>query len=225
MLYAESNNTEELQELIALLDDSTYIVPDDVRDSLAKNGRAALLAKMYQRRGDTAALLDLYIQLAEGTIIDRSVSDPVREVTALLRSSREPELVRKHVVWLLRRDPDSGIKVTLSTNAALGTDRMIYTASHRHSITKTSFIIRGHQPSFRSYQRQCRCWTSFSRILGTPEANQGPSTTYSVGYELHDSSHQRIERPSMAREGKGYSKVLSRLRSASFNSLPIILGV
>jgi len=111
MLYAGSNDSDESQELQILLDESPHIVFDEVRDTLAKNGRAGMLARVYERRGNRPALIDLYIKVAEGVLIDPSISNPVGEVAVLLRGSQDRNFVRRHALWLLKRDAESGLRV------------------------------------------------------------------------------------------------------------------
>lgn len=114
MLYASSDDSDESQELKILLDESPHIIFDEVRDTLAKNGRAGLLARIYQRRGNRPALIDLYIKVAEGVLVDPSIANPVGEVAALLRGSQDRKFVRRHALWLLKRDPESGLRVRIN---------------------------------------------------------------------------------------------------------------
>jgi hypothetical protein len=114
MLYASSDDSDELHELQTLLDESPHIIFDEVRDTLAKNGRAGLLARIYERRGNKPALIDLYIKVAEGVLVDPSITNPVGEVAALLRGSQDRKLVRQHALWLLKRDVENGLKVRIN---------------------------------------------------------------------------------------------------------------
>jgi hypothetical protein len=114
MLYASSDDSDESQELQILLDESTHLIFDEVRDTLAKNGRAGLLARLYERRGNRPALIDLYIKVAEGILVDPSIANPVGEVAALLRGSQDRKLVRRHALWLLKRDVESGLRVRIN---------------------------------------------------------------------------------------------------------------
>ncbi|KIM28040.1 hypothetical protein M408DRAFT_329694 [Serendipita vermifera MAFF 305830] len=113
MLYAPTSGPEELQELRSLLDESLLISIDDVRDQLIENGHIQSLARMLEKRNDHSTLIELYVNVAEGTWRDPSISDPVAKVRALLSNSKDRALVQKHALWLLKRDRHNGLKLLI----------------------------------------------------------------------------------------------------------------
>jgi len=111
MLYSQTTDPEELQELLALLGESSFIAPDDVREQLVENGHIASLAKMYEKKNDLSALIDLYVKVADGVWKDESIVDPIGKTKLLLQGSRDRDLVQGYALWLLKRDRPGGLKV------------------------------------------------------------------------------------------------------------------
>jgi hypothetical protein len=111
MLYVQTTHPEEIKELRSLLDESPFIALDDIRDQLVQNGHISSLARIYEKRNDQPALIDLYVKVANGLWRDESISDPVGKVKELLQSSRDLGLVQKYALWLLKRDSSSGLEV------------------------------------------------------------------------------------------------------------------
>jgi vacuolar protein sorting-associated protein 3 len=112
MLYVQATDPEELQELRSLLDESPFIALDDIREPLVENGHIASLARIYEKKNDQPALIDLYVKVADGVWKDESISDPVGKVKKLLQGSKDRGMVQKYALWLLKRDRSSGLKVS-----------------------------------------------------------------------------------------------------------------
>jgi vacuolar protein sorting-associated protein 3 len=116
MLYVQATDPEELQELRSLLDESPFIALDDVRGSLVENGHISSLARIYEKKNDQPALIDLYVKVADGVWKDESISDPVGKVKKLLHGSKDRAMVQKYALWLLKRDRSGGLKVSHEIN-------------------------------------------------------------------------------------------------------------
>lgn len=112
MLYVQTTGPEELQELRSLLDESPFIALDDVRQPLVENGHISSLARMYEKKNDQHALIELYVKVADGVWKDDSISDPVGKAKKLLQGSKDRGMVQKYALWLLKRDRLGGLKVS-----------------------------------------------------------------------------------------------------------------
>lgn len=117
MLYASTEDSEELQELRLLVDESPFLDIEDVKDVLITNHHIASIARVYEKKNDRAALLDLYIKLADGILKDESISDPVERIKMLLASSNDWKSLQKHCLWLLKRDSESALGLLISSEA------------------------------------------------------------------------------------------------------------
>jgi vacuolar protein sorting-associated protein 3 len=117
MLYVQATDPEELQGLRSLLDESPFIALDDVRGALVENGHISSLARIYEKKNDQPALIDLYVKVADGVWKDESISDPVGKVKKLLHGSKDRAMVQKYALWLLKRDRSGGLKVSHEINS------------------------------------------------------------------------------------------------------------
>ncbi|KAG8821387.1 hypothetical protein FRC19_007855 [Serendipita sp. 401] len=111
ILYAESKDPEDNNELSMLLDASQILRIEDIRDVLISNGHIASLIRLYERSGDTQSVIEIYVQLVEGQLTEFSILDPLERVKRLLQASTSRDIVQKYILWLLRKDRTSGIEL------------------------------------------------------------------------------------------------------------------
>ncbi|KAG8857111.1 hypothetical protein FRB91_011798 [Serendipita sp. 411] len=117
ILYAESKDPEDNNELSMLLDASQILRIEDIRDVLISNGHIASLIRLYERSGDTQSVIEIYVQLVEGQLTEFSILDPLERVKRLLQASTSRDIVQKYILWLLRKDRTSGIELMISSDA------------------------------------------------------------------------------------------------------------
>jgi hypothetical protein len=109
-----------MQNLQAILDTSPYLQVEDIRDALITNKRIALLARLYERKIMSEdrraeyldALLDLYVKLVEGSLVDKSIPDPLSRIKRTLKRSNDRALVSRYAMWLIKRDAGGGLEVS-----------------------------------------------------------------------------------------------------------------
>lgn len=53
-------------------------------------------------------------RLIDGEWTDRTVSDPVTDMIRMLQDKKDRNLTQQWAVWLIKRDPEWGIKVSSS---------------------------------------------------------------------------------------------------------------
>lgn len=54
----------------------------------------------------------LIFSIVDGTTPDPRAQDPVAEVFSLLSKQKDPSILRKYGLWLVKRDRDMGLQVT-----------------------------------------------------------------------------------------------------------------
>ena len=50
-------------------------------------------------------------RVADGEWRDPTIGEPVARITAMLQDLKDRTLVERHALWLLKRDPHTGLKV------------------------------------------------------------------------------------------------------------------
>ncbi|KAG8831603.1 hypothetical protein FRC17_002878 [Serendipita sp. 399] len=117
ILYAESNEAEDLNELLTLLNEPKYLKVEDIREVLISNGHIPSLVRLYERNNDFQPLIEIYVQLVEDQLVDSSIPDPLERLKRLLPSITNRDIVQKYALWLLRRDRTSAIELMIMNDA------------------------------------------------------------------------------------------------------------
>ena len=52
-----------------------------------------------------------FCRIADGEWRDPTVEEPVARIAAMLQDFTDRALVERHALWLLKRDPDAGLRV------------------------------------------------------------------------------------------------------------------
>jgi vacuolar protein sorting-associated protein 3 len=126
--------SEKMTDLYALLDESDAIVLPEVEPVFRAARQYSALCKMYSKRDDDAALLDvwskcvtfrcislfltIYIdhfckicRLVEGEWTDPEIPDPLSAMFALLTERRNRPLTQQWGIWLAGKDAERALKV------------------------------------------------------------------------------------------------------------------
>jgi len=59
-------------------------------------------------RGCSPGIFD---RVADGEWRDPTVEEPVARITTILQDLKDLNLVERHALWLLQKDPDAGLRV------------------------------------------------------------------------------------------------------------------
>ncbi|KAH9962285.1 hypothetical protein BGW80DRAFT_1180850 [Lactifluus volemus] len=109
---------EKMTDLYALLEESEVVILAEVEPIFRAAGQYSALCKMYSKRGDDAALLDLWSKLVEGEWIDPDISDPLSDMFALLTARRNRALTQQWGVWLAGKDTERALKLLTAHGSA-----------------------------------------------------------------------------------------------------------
>ncbi|KAF8690330.1 hypothetical protein AX14_003009 [Amanita brunnescens Koide BX004] len=114
-LYAQFDKEPELY---ALIHGPNFIVLSEVEDALIHARQFDALCQLYKQQGEEHKLLDLYSKLIDGVWTDDRVSDPISDMIRVVQDKKDRSLTQQWAVWLVKRDPDRGIKLLISKDAA-----------------------------------------------------------------------------------------------------------
>ncbi|KAI9438733.1 hypothetical protein H4582DRAFT_2057353 [Lactarius indigo] len=109
---------EKTTDLYALLDESDLVVLPEVEPVFRATGQYSALCKMYSKRGDDAALLEVWSKLVEGEWTDPEISDPLSDMFALLTVRRDRALTQQWGVWLAGKDTERALKLLTAHGSA-----------------------------------------------------------------------------------------------------------
>ncbi|KAF8591308.1 hypothetical protein K439DRAFT_1402474 [Ramaria rubella] len=125
-LLAESEDT---QELYALLESSEDIIIEEVEETLIRTGQYNALFNLHQKANNKDKLLEILSRLVEGVWTDEDIQDPLGKMTALLDESRDRTLVQRWGLWLVKQDTATGLKflMTDSKRSTKADDSMLLT--------------------------------------------------------------------------------------------------
>ena len=62
--------------------------PNDIQQPLVENGHLSSLARIYRKKNDQPALIELYVKVADSVWKEESISDPVGKVRGWCREVR-----------------------------------------------------------------------------------------------------------------------------------------
>ena len=126
-LFAQAEKTTDLY---ALLEESDIVILPEVEPVFRATSLYNALCKMYSKRGDDAALLEVWPtcadsshashasaahdwnrRLVEGEWTDPEIPDPLSDMFALLTARRNRASIQQWGVWLAGKDAGRALKV------------------------------------------------------------------------------------------------------------------
>ncbi|KAI0252527.1 hypothetical protein BJV78DRAFT_1360837 [Lactifluus subvellereus] len=109
---------EKTTDLFALLDESDMIILPEVEPVFRAAGHFSALCKMYSKRGDDAALLNVWSKLVDGEWTDPEVPDPLSDMFSLLTARRNRPLIQQWGIWLAGKDTERALKLLTAHGSA-----------------------------------------------------------------------------------------------------------
>ncbi|KIL67469.1 hypothetical protein M378DRAFT_191514 [Amanita muscaria Koide BX008] len=119
-LYTQFEKTDELH---AFLQEPNFVVLQEVEGILIATQQFSALRALYKSNGDDLKLLDLYSRIIDGRWKDEQITNPVSEMVALLQEKKDRALTQKWAIWLLRQDPERGIKLLITKDTGKRKER------------------------------------------------------------------------------------------------------
>jgi hypothetical protein len=123
-LYCEPG---KVSQLFSFLQEPNCVVLSEVEPVLIVKRQYSVLCMMYRKWGDDLKLLEAwskyvaykdclylnltYVRLIDGEWMDTEIKDPVSDMVALLTEKKDRVLICQWGVWLMKRDPERGLKV------------------------------------------------------------------------------------------------------------------
>ncbi|KAN0063145.1 hypothetical protein ACQY0O_004309 [Thecaphora frezii] len=118
VLAERSATSGDASELEDLLEADLACPPDEVTSILKQQSYVVMLAKVYEKQQMWDEVLDIWIKIIDGKLIDRGPGRDdeqkhpvVNDVANLLSSLQDPTLTSKYGTWLVRRDPEVGVRI------------------------------------------------------------------------------------------------------------------
>lgn len=109
-LYSEFGRTSEL---FTLLQEPNCIMLSEVEPVLLRKRQYPALCMLYKERGEDLKLLEAWSKLVDGEWMHEDIKDPLSDMIRLLNEKKDTALIRKWGVWLLKRDPERGLKLLI----------------------------------------------------------------------------------------------------------------
>ncbi|KAF8064149.1 hypothetical protein FPV67DRAFT_1503662 [Lyophyllum atratum] len=119
-LYAE---LEKTQDLYNLLQESHHIVVSEVEPVLERTGQYNALCMLHRQNGDETKLLETWSKLIDGEWTDEDIKDPLSDMITLLTEKRDRALTQRWGLWLIKRDPERGLKLLIPKDSGKRRER------------------------------------------------------------------------------------------------------
>ncbi|KAK0458932.1 uncharacterized protein EV420DRAFT_1541370 [Desarmillaria tabescens] len=114
-LYAQLKNRKELYTLVQ---ETNYIVLDEIEPVLRNAGQYNALCMLYRQSKDDKKLLEVWAKLIEGEWKDDDITDPLSDMITLLTEKKDRQLIQQWGIWLTKIDPEQGLKLLTSQNTS-----------------------------------------------------------------------------------------------------------
>jgi len=109
-LYAQFEKTKEL---LNLLQEPNDVSLSEVEPVLQATRQYNALCLLYKQLGEDLKLLESWAKLIDGQWSDDNIKDPKKQMIVLLSEKRDKALTQRWAIWLIKRDPESVLKVNL----------------------------------------------------------------------------------------------------------------
>uniref|UniRef100_V5GNV1 Uncharacterized protein n=2 Tax=Kalmanozyma brasiliensis (strain GHG001) TaxID=1365824 RepID=V5GNV1_KALBG len=132
-MIAERRGTVEREdaaveaELAAFLSSKHACEPAQVRNVLESKHFYSLLAEHHELSGDVEGALKIWTALVDGKLTDTLKKSPdvpaaLSKVATLLKEQNDPNLLSTYGRWLVRKDPEAGIRILTKQTAIPAAD-------------------------------------------------------------------------------------------------------
>ncbi|KAF9530289.1 hypothetical protein CPB83DRAFT_868731 [Crepidotus variabilis] len=163
-LYAEFEKTKDLYTLINGPND-VYL--QEVETILQSNGQYNAYCILLKQQGNDLKLLEAWSHLVDGKWTDEDIKDPLANILNLLSEKRDKSLSQRWGIWMLKHNPDQGLKLLMPKDTGKRRERPEEDISLLKQIQEASPSAAAQFLEFLVLQRRSSSKELHSKLLNS----------------------------------------------------------